>query len=107
MVTYDEIARMIDHSLLNPTPTDREIRQGCELAAKDKVASVAFGRRTSGRRKKFWKGTGVIVTTVIGFPHGTTTTGKWPRQTRHSTTGQSSSTAIPIYTDGRAAASTE
>lgn len=40
MVTYVEIAKMIDHSLLKPTLTDQEIKEGCEVAARYKVASV-------------------------------------------------------------------
>ena len=30
--TYAEIAKMIDHSLLQPTLTDAELEQGCLLA---------------------------------------------------------------------------
>ena len=40
--TYDELAKMIDHSLLHPTMTDRELEAGCRLAAKYKVASVCI-----------------------------------------------------------------
>ena len=32
--TYDELAGMIDHSLLHPTLTDQELEEGCRLAAK-------------------------------------------------------------------------
>lgn len=75
MVTYDEIARMIDHSLLKPTLTDEEIEEGCELAAKYRVASVCVRPSDVRLAKELLNGTGVLVTTVIGFPHGTTTTG--------------------------------
>ena len=37
--TYAELARMIDHSLLHPTMTDRELEDGCRLAARYEVAS--------------------------------------------------------------------
>ena len=30
--TYEDIAKMIDHSLLNPTLSDRDLEAGCELA---------------------------------------------------------------------------
>lgn len=74
MVTYDEIAKMIDHSLLKPTFTDQEIKEGCELAAKYGVASVCVRPSDVKLAKKVLKSSSVIVTTVIGFPHGTTTT---------------------------------
>ncbi len=74
MVTYDEIAKMIDHSLLKPTLTDQEIKEGCELAAKYRVASVCVRPSDVKLAKETLKGSSVLVTTVIGFPHGTTTT---------------------------------
>ena len=40
MPTYQEIAKMIDHSLLNPTLTDADIIAGCKLAEEYQVASV-------------------------------------------------------------------
>ena len=30
--TYDDIAKMIDHSLLNPTLTEADLVAGCKLA---------------------------------------------------------------------------
>ena len=75
MVTYDEIAKMIDHSLLKPALTDDEIKEGCELAAKYKVASVCVRPSDVRLAGEILKNTDVLVTTVIGFPHGTTTTG--------------------------------
>ena len=38
--TYEDIARMIDHSLLNPTLRSTELEDGCVLAIKYGVASV-------------------------------------------------------------------
>ncbi len=75
MVTYDEIAKMIDHSLLKPTLTDEEIREGCELAAEYRVMSVCVRPSDVRLAKEVLNDTHVLVTTVIGFPHGTTTTG--------------------------------
>ena len=40
--TYRDIAKMIDHSLLNPTLTDRQLEQGCRLALEYDVASVCI-----------------------------------------------------------------
>jgi deoxyribose-phosphate aldolase len=40
--TYNDIAKMIDHSLLNPTLTDRDLEQGCQLALRYDVGSVCI-----------------------------------------------------------------
>jgi len=64
------IAKVIDHSLLNPAYTDLELKQGCELAAKYKVASVCIKPYAVRMAAHLLKGTNVAVGTVIGFPHG-------------------------------------
>jgi deoxyribose-phosphate aldolase len=74
MFTYDDIAGMIDHSLLKPFLTDREIEEGCRIADQYKVASVCVRPSDVGRAAKILKGSPVRLGTVIGFPHGTTTT---------------------------------
>jgi hypothetical protein len=40
--TYAEVAKMIDHSLLNPTLGTNELEQGCQLARAYDVASVCI-----------------------------------------------------------------
>ena len=40
--TYEELAGMIDHSLLHPTMTDEDLREGCDVAATYEVASVCI-----------------------------------------------------------------
>ncbi len=74
MVTYQEIAGMIDHSLLKPTLTDSEITEGCGIAKQYKVASVCVRPSDVKLAANILAGSNVLVTTVIGFPHGTTTT---------------------------------
>jgi len=72
--TYDELAKMIDHSLLQPTMTDHEIEEGCRVAAKYGVASVCIKPYAVRRAAELLEGTGVIVGCVIGFPHGNSAT---------------------------------
>jgi deoxyribose-phosphate aldolase len=38
--SYLDIAKMIDHSLLNPVLTDRDLEAGCRLAVQYDVASA-------------------------------------------------------------------
>src|SRR5712692_1499719 len=72
--TYEELAKMIDHSLLHPTMTDEELEDGCRLAAKYGVASVCIKPYAVKRAAALLKGTGVFVGCVIGFPHGNSAT---------------------------------
>jgi deoxyribose-phosphate aldolase len=68
--TYEELAKMIDHSLLHPTMTDAELEEGCKLAVKYDVASVCIKPYAVKRAAELLKGTGVLVGCVVGFPHG-------------------------------------
>jgi deoxyribose-phosphate aldolase len=72
--SYDALAKMIDHSLLHPTMTDRELEEGCKIAAKYGVASVCIKPYYVKRAAELLKGSGVLVGTVIGFPHGGSST---------------------------------
>ncbi|MBI1840202.1 MAG: deoxyribose-phosphate aldolase [Verrucomicrobia bacterium] len=72
--TYEELAQMIDHSLLHPTMTDRELEEGCRVAARYKVASVCIKPYAARQAAKWLEGTGVKVGCVIGFPHGNSST---------------------------------
>lgn len=71
---YESIAKMIDHSLLNPTLTDRELEEGCELAVRYNVASVCIVPYYLARSAQVLAGTTVHTSTTIGFPHGDHTT---------------------------------
>jgi len=64
------IAKMIDHSLLNPQMTDRELEEGCKLALKYDVASVCIKPYAIELAKEILINSDVKVGTVIGFPHG-------------------------------------
>ena len=59
--TYEDLAKMIDHSLLHPTMTDQELEDGCKLAAKYGVASVCIKPYYARRAAELLSGTGVIV----------------------------------------------
>ncbi|MCW5551758.1 MAG: deoxyribose-phosphate aldolase [Verrucomicrobiae bacterium] len=72
--TYEQLARMIDHSLLHPTMTDRELEDGCRLAAKYGVASVCIKPYAVKRAAELLRGSGVLVGAVVGFPHGSSAT---------------------------------
>ncbi len=73
-LTYDLIARRIDHSLLSPTMTDAELEAGCRLALKYRVASVCIKPYAVPMAAEILRGSDVAVGTTIGFPHGGHTT---------------------------------
>jgi len=68
--TCEEIAKMIDHSLLKPELTEDEIIRGCEVAQKYDVATVCCSPAALPLVVKQLRGSDVRPTTVIGFPHG-------------------------------------
>jgi len=72
--TYADIAKMIDHSLLNPAFTDEELEKGCQVALDYDVASVCIKPYYLRRCADLLKGSTVKPGTTIGFPHGGHTT---------------------------------
>jgi deoxyribose-phosphate aldolase len=72
--TYADLAKMIDHSLLNPTLTKSELKSGCQLALAYDVASVCILPYYLKRCAELLKGSSVKASTTIGFPHGGHTT---------------------------------
>jgi deoxyribose-phosphate aldolase len=69
-LTYDAIAKRIDHSLLGPTLGGPELEEGCRLAARYGVASVCIKPYAVDLASRILAGSGVEVGTTVGFPHG-------------------------------------
>ena len=69
-----ELAKMIDHSLLHPTMTDKDLEAGCAIAKQYNVASVCIKPYAIKDAVKWLSGSDVLVGTVIGFPQGNSTT---------------------------------
>jgi deoxyribose-phosphate aldolase len=69
-LSYTDVAKTIDHSLLKPELDDAFVEAGCRLAAQYDVASVCVRPRDVARAHKLLAGTSVAVGTVIAFPHG-------------------------------------
>jgi len=71
----NDIMKMVDHSLLDPSLTDDDLKEGCRVAAQYHTASVCVKPYHVQRAAELLKGTDVAVGGVIGFPHGNSTTG--------------------------------
>lgn len=72
--TFEQVAKTIDHSILRPDFLTRDIEEGCALALKYDVATVCIRPMDVALTARLLEGSNVKVATVIGFPHGTTTT---------------------------------
>jgi deoxyribose-phosphate aldolase len=73
-ITYAQLAKVIDHSLLRPELTEQEVIDGCKLAAKYNTATVCVKPCHVRLAAEELKGTEVKVSTVVGFPHGSNLT---------------------------------
>jgi len=72
--TYSDIAKMIDHSLLNPTLASSQLEEGCRLAVSYDVASVCILPYFLPQCAELLAGSTVKPSTTVGFPHGGHTT---------------------------------
>jgi deoxyribose-phosphate aldolase len=73
-LSYRDVAKTIDHSLLRPELDDRAVQEGCELALRYDVASVCVKPSDVEAAGRILTGSDVAVGTVIGFPHGSSLT---------------------------------
>jgi deoxyribose-phosphate aldolase len=73
-ITFQQLAKTIDHSLLRPELPEAEVFAGCELAKQYAVASVCVKPCHVSLAARLLAGSDVAVGTVIGFPHGSHTT---------------------------------
>jgi deoxyribose-phosphate aldolase len=72
--TYLDLAKMIDHSLLNPSLRAEEMEEGIRVALAYDVASVCIVPYYLKRCAAALRGSDVKASTTIGFPHGCHTT---------------------------------
>ncbi|NNE66301.1 MAG: deoxyribose-phosphate aldolase [Pyrinomonadaceae bacterium] len=70
--TARDWASLIDHTLLKPEASDKDIKELCDEAAKYGFASVCVNPAWVKRANEFLEGSGIPVCTVIGFPLGAT-----------------------------------
>jgi deoxyribose-phosphate aldolase len=71
---YEDVAKAIDHSLLRPELDLETVGAGVRLAIRYDVASATVRPADVALAAELVAGTGVLVSTVVGFPHGSSTT---------------------------------
>jgi deoxyribose-phosphate aldolase len=72
VLTIDELAQMIDHSILLPQQTDRDLVEGIEICKKYRVKCVVPKAFQAARAKALLGGSDVRLCIAIGFPQGVT-----------------------------------
>ena len=73
-IALKDLAKLIDHSLLQQNVTDRDILKGIEISKRYNVAAICTKPYTVRMVAEYLEGTGIGVCTVIAFPHGNITT---------------------------------
>jgi deoxyribose-phosphate aldolase len=71
---YADVAKTIDHSLVRPELDLDTVRDGVELARRYGVASATVRPADVTFAAELLEGSDVFVSTVVGFPHGSSTT---------------------------------
>lgn len=69
-ITYEQLAKVIDHSLLKPELMEDDVIAGCELAHRYHTATVCVKPCHVSLAAEVLKNSDVVVSTVVGFPHG-------------------------------------
>ncbi len=70
MLSVDELAQMIDHSILLPAQTDKDLAEGIAIAREYRVKCVVPKAFQAVRAKQLLQGSGVRLCIAIGFPQG-------------------------------------
>ncbi len=75
------VVSLIDHAVLSPTQIDIDLRDACAMCVEVGTASVCVKPSMVSLAAELLAGSSVVPSTVIGFPHGGTTTGTKVRET--------------------------
>jgi deoxyribose-phosphate aldolase len=83
-VSVESIAALIDHAILKPELTDRDVAADLDLAARWGIFSVCVRPSDVPVAVARLAGTPVATGTVIGFPHGSTSTAAKTAESRRA-----------------------
>ncbi|HTB15273.1 MAG TPA: deoxyribose-phosphate aldolase [Bryobacteraceae bacterium] len=73
-LSYEDIARMIEHPVLAPELSEEEIHTGCEIARQYRIAAVVVRPSDADLAVNWMRGSGVAVGSVVSYPHGSAST---------------------------------
>lgn len=64
----------MEHPVLRPEFSEEEVQTGCEIAKQYRIATVTVRPSDADLAVEWMKGSGVAVASVVGYPHGCSTT---------------------------------
>lgn len=70
MLSLEELAQMIDHSILLPGQTERDLEEGVAVARKYRVKCVVPKPYQMARTRELLAGSSVFLCGTVGFPQG-------------------------------------
>ena len=73
-LSYEDIAGMMEHPVLRPEFSEEDVQTGCEIAKQYRIAAVMVRPSDADLAVEWMKGSGVAVASVVGYPHGCSTT---------------------------------
>jgi len=73
-LSYEDIAGMMEHPVLRPEFAEEDVCTGCEIARQYRIAAVTVRPSDADLAVEWMKGSGVAVASVVGYPHGCSTT---------------------------------
>jgi deoxyribose-phosphate aldolase len=73
-LSYEDIAGMMEHPVLRPEFSEEDVQTGCEIAKQYRIAAVTVRPSDADLAVEWMKGSGVAVASVVGYPHGCSTT---------------------------------
>jgi deoxyribose-phosphate aldolase len=74
LLTYEDIAGMMEHPVLRPELSEEEVHTGCEIARHYRIATVTVRPSDADLAVEWMRGSGIAVGSVVGYPHGASTT---------------------------------
>ncbi len=74
LTAFEDVSKLIDHSLLRPELPDAQVVEGCRIGREYRVATVTVRPCDVDTAVRAMEGSGIGVSTVAGFPHGSATT---------------------------------
>ena len=72
-MTAQEVSATIDHAVLQPLMTDDDLRREVEAVRPFAIASVCVKPPMVELAGRLLEGSSIVVSTVVGFPHGSST----------------------------------
>ena len=70
MFTKEQVAKTLDHAVLKPFATDQDIIKNAQMCAQRGVATMCVRPTDVALAAEQLRGSGVDVSMVVGFPHG-------------------------------------